>query len=591
MRYFKVSKFSFVFLIILSISFFFVSQARAVTPTLSVSTTSDGDTVQVYVTGDPNSSVLFFYIKNGSGQQINSLGNTNSSGTLATNISASSYNVATNSSVYVMVGGINGTQSPSVAWPTVSGVSNSNQISLNQTGVVLPVGQSTTLAASNLNSSSLYLSDNTNPKIANVNISGSQITIYANSYGTTVATVCLVSNSSNCSSVYITVQNSSVSPLSFSQNSVTLYNGQNVSITISGGSGSYYVANNSGQNQGAVTTSISGGTITLSTTSTTGSASVTVCSTDNSSCGIINVSIGMGNSASVSFSQTNPTVTVGQNTNVSLYGPTGSIFYVASNSNPSIVQPNLSGSTLTLQGITSGTSNISICVSTSSCGTLTVTVNTNTGTTNSAHPYLSEDNVVISVGQVKTVTISGGSMPYGVYSSSNNIFQSSLNSSILTLTGVSIGSGAMNVCSNSGGCSTLSVKVSATTITTTIPTGCIATTMYSPITGQYCGSVYAGTTTAVITSTDTSISTSTTTTNNSVESSKFKFTKPLKLGSKGSEVIELQKRLKELGYYKGKIDGGYGALLEKAVKAFQKAHKLAQLGNVGPGTRAVLNEE
>ena len=70
----------------------------------------------------------------------------------------------------------------------------------------------------------------------------------------------------------------------------------------------------------------------------------------------------------------------------------------------------------------------------------------------------------------------------------------------------------------------------------------------------------------------------------------FKFTKPIKLGSKGIEVLELQKKLNSLGFYTGKIDGLFGATTEKAVKALQKAHKLTQIGSVGPSTRALLNK-
>ena len=611
----KIFKQHFLFPIFIIMFFMlsFVSVAHAVTPTLSVSTTSDGDTVQIYATGDPNASVLLFYVKTGQGQQIVSIGNTNSSGTLTTNVSSSTYGVATNSLVYVTVGGINGPQSPTVSWPTVTGVSNTNMVSLSQTGLVLAMGQSSTITASNLGSSSLYLSNNTSPAIANVNISGNQVTVFANSYGSTVATLCLISNHSNCSSVYVTVQNSSAQPLTFSQNSVSIYSGQTLSVQISGGSGTYYVSNNASQNQGVVGTSISGSTINLSTTSTTGSSSITICSTDNSSCGIINVTIGSGSTSAVSFSQSSPTVQIGQSINVSIYGPSGSLFYVSSNSSPSIVQPNLSGGTLTLLGITSGTSTISICAATNNCGILTVTVSYNSSTNGNTHPTLSQDTLTLNVGQAQTITISGGSMPYNIVSSSSNFFQPVLNNNLLTITGISIGSSAMNVCSYSGGCSTLSVNVVGTSSVTTLPTGCtstsgysqttgvscggtsspvvtipagcISTTQFSPVTGQSCPNyVYNPlVTTVTVTTPSTTTSPETTTT--------LQFTVPLKLGSTGAEVKRLQQKLKDLGYYKGKIDGGYGVILEKAVKAFQKAHKLKQLGNVGPGTRALLNKE
>ncbi len=71
---------------------------------------------------------------------------------------------------------------------------------------------------------------------------------------------------------------------------------------------------------------------------------------------------------------------------------------------------------------------------------------------------------------------------------------------------------------------------------------------------------------------------------------KFKFTKSLNLGSTGSEVTELQKLLKTNGFYSGAITGYFGALTKTAVKKFQKAHGISQLGNVGPATRVELNK-
>jgi peptidoglycan hydrolase-like protein with peptidoglycan-binding domain len=75
-----------------------------------------------------------------------------------------------------------------------------------------------------------------------------------------------------------------------------------------------------------------------------------------------------------------------------------------------------------------------------------------------------------------------------------------------------------------------------------------------------------------------------------VTPAKFTFTKSLNTGSTGEEVKELQKVLKEKGFYSGPITGTFGPLTKAAVKKFQKAHKISQLGNVGPGTRAELNK-
>lgn len=62
----------------------------------------------------------------------------------------------------------------------------------------------------------------------------------------------------------------------------------------------------------------------------------------------------------------------------------------------------------------------------------------------------------------------------------------------------------------------------------------------------------------------------------------------LKEGSSGSEVKTLQQRLKELGYYKGSVDGKYGAGTAEAVKAFQRANKLTADGKAGKNTQTAL---
>ncbi len=60
--------------------------------------------------------------------------------------------------------------------------------------------------------------------------------------------------------------------------------------------------------------------------------------------------------------------------------------------------------------------------------------------------------------------------------------------------------------------------------------------------------------------------------------------KSMQLGFKGDQVRELQQRLKDLGYYKGKVDGDFGEKTEEAVKDFQKANRLTVDGKVGENT-------
>ena len=62
----------------------------------------------------------------------------------------------------------------------------------------------------------------------------------------------------------------------------------------------------------------------------------------------------------------------------------------------------------------------------------------------------------------------------------------------------------------------------------------------------------------------------------------------LRQGSKGGEVKEVQRRLKEWGYYKGEIDGVYGAKTMEAVKAFQRKNGLTADGIAGKSTYEAL---
>ncbi|HTP56701.1 MAG TPA: right-handed parallel beta-helix repeat-containing protein, partial [Candidatus Paceibacterota bacterium] len=71
----------------------------------------------------------------------------------------------------------------------------------------------------------------------------------------------------------------------------------------------------------------------------------------------------------------------------------------------------------------------------------------------------------------------------------------------------------------------------------------------------------------------------------------YVFTKFLSRGSRGEEVRQLQLKLKSLGFFPADVDatGLFGPTTVGAVKAFQKANGIAQVGFVGPATRAALN--
>ncbi|MDD6040158.1 MAG: peptidoglycan-binding protein [Clostridia bacterium] len=65
-------------------------------------------------------------------------------------------------------------------------------------------------------------------------------------------------------------------------------------------------------------------------------------------------------------------------------------------------------------------------------------------------------------------------------------------------------------------------------------------------------------------------------------------TRTLRRGDSGEDVMSVQNRLQELGYYQDQINGNYNAATVEAVKAFQKKSSLKVDGVLGAITRTVL---
>ena len=440
-----------IFLLVAGIFLTFGTSARAAAPLLSLSANT-GDNVNISVTGDPNSSVILYFQKSTGGQSLQYLGSTNANGNYSLTLSSATYSIMPSSPVYVTV---NSQQSATVTWPYGS-TTASGAITFDHTGLVLTSGQSSVINISNLGSGMPYLLSNSNPQNANINISGSQVSIFANTYGQTVFTICVLGTTSNCASAYLTVQNSGAQALTFSQNSLTIAYNQSSTVSILNGSsntGAYSVLNNS--NPSIIAASISGSTLTITANNNAGAATITVCSVDMSSCGIVSASAGTVTSTGLTFSQSAPNLLIGQSLSIGLSG--GSNYNISSNSNSSIVSASINNSnnTLNLVANNPGSSVITVCSSAGNCNALTATVGY--ASANGALA-LSQTSLWLQVGQSVSITVSGGSMPYSILNTSGN-FQATLNNNIVTLVGVTAGSASLNVCSAGGACIPLSVLV------------------------------------------------------------------------------------------------------------------------------------
>ena len=63
-----------------------------------------------------------------------------------------------------------------------------------------------------------------------------------------------------------------------------------------------------------------------------------------------------------------------------------------------------------------------------------------------------------------------------------------------------------------------------------------------------------------------------------------------KYGSRGSEVTQIQTKLKRWGYYNGNVDGIYGTQTVNAVKYFQRKNGLTADGIAGPATLKAVHQ-
>lgn len=561
------------------------TNAFAATPTLSLSS-SGGNAVQINVTGDPNSPVMFYYnVGSSSGMGVLNLGSTNSNGSFSTTINSSTNNISSGNSVYVIV---NGSQSAMQPWPASSSGSTSGAPNLSLTNVTLGLGQTMTISSQG-NSTGVYLTNNSNYGVANVQTNGIQITITGNQLGQATATICFVGTSSNCTNLNITVQSGSV--LVFGQNNINLGVGQSMTVAVSGGSGAYSISSN--PNPSIVSASLSNSSISLYGVAA-GTDNISVCDSA-SNCGTLNVTAGgtSGTRGAISFDNSNVTIAAGQSVNVNASG--GSGYYLAGNSNPSAVSLSVNGSVINISGLQAGAATVTVCSTANGCNSISVTVNSSGSANSGQGVNFGMSNPSLAVGQSASISLSGGG---GYYISSNpnsSIAQASVNGSSLSLYGTSPGTDNLTVCASGGGCNTINVTVTGqaasqtTTPQTTSPAALLAAiqTMQSQL-SQLISQIQTMANT--LTQLAASVSANTAVVSNpSASTGSYAFTQFIGPGSRGAEVSALQQYLSQKGFYSGTISGNYGSFTEQAVRAYQSAHGISPLGYVGPSTRAALN--
>ncbi len=213
-------------------------------------------------------------------------------------------------------------------------------------------------------------------------------TVAQNAYGINPGTSVFVNvnNQQSASQTWPTITGGNVY---LSQSNVSVNTGQNITVSISGGTGTYYVSSNSNSNIASY--SINGSSLIVNGLNY-GNTTLTVCSAvAGASCATLYVSVYGGNnnngSSGISFSQNNLNVQAGQTQSVSIYGTAGS-YYISGNSASGIASAMISGSTLTISGIGNGSATFTVCSqnSNATCGSLYVTVYSSYNNGNTYNP-------------------------------------------------------------------------------------------------------------------------------------------------------------------------------------------------------------
>jgi hypothetical protein len=387
--------------------------------------------------------------------------------------------------------------------------------------------------------------------------------------------------------------------------------GQNSSLSISGGTGNYYISSNS--NSPIVTTSISGNTVSFSGTGV-GSSVITVCSTSGGLCGTTTVTVTTYGTGEISFNPSTLNMAINQPGNVQINGGTGP--YTVSIISGNNIYYSFSGNVLTLTGTTLGTRLLNVCASSSICKQLTVTVTDSSTNTLTLNP----SSLSLAAGQLGYLQIQGGVAPYSVSSVGGNTLSTSIVGSVLTISGSISGATTLSVCASNGSCTSLMVTTGGWPVISNqvfsfpldinqsltisllggnnssyyIQSGVsspVLATIYNnmlTVTGRSYGSSVV--TACQNSSACVSFTFTVNQTGEPATGGPYTFNNDLWYGATNAEVVELQKYLIGENYLSSTARGYFGPLTLAAVRKFQEEKYISTTGYVGPLTRGALNK-
>ena len=301
-----------------------------------------------------------------------------------------------------------------------------------------------------------YIATSSNGSIASAAISGSKLTI--NGLASGVAQVLVFDSTGTSVTIALTVGSStgtSTALYTTSASAVTMAVGVASTYAIGGGTPPY-VATSS--NKSVATVSISGNTLTVNAIGSGTTQVLIFDSTGTSVTSAVTVGSGGSNTALYTTSASAVTMAIGVTSTYAVGG--GTPPYVATSSNNSVATVSLNGTTLTVNGIGSGTTQVLVFDATGTSVTSAVTVSS--GGNNTALYTTSASAITLASGATSTYTIGGGSAPYTVSSNHTGVATASVSGATLSINGVAAGTAQVLVFDAMGANVSIDVTTSQT---------------------------------------------------------------------------------------------------------------------------------
>ena len=337
-------------------------------------------------------------------------------------------------------------------------VGSSKSIALFTTApgsVTLTVGTAPTYTVSGGAAPYSVSSSNTSVATANI-IGGNTVSVAAVAPG--AAQVVVFDSVGGSVPVNATVVSASAStPLyTTALSSVTVGTGASAEYTIGGGTSPYTVTSG---NTSVVTATVTGSTLTIHGVAG-GSASVLVRDSANAT---VPVTVNVG-SANPLFTTAPATLTIATGAHPTYTIGGGSAPYSASSSNVGVATVGVSGTTLTITGVSAGSAQISVLDSTGSPKTISLTVDS--GGVNIGLFTTAPGTITIATGASPVYAIGGGTAPYVVTSSNLSVVTTTGSSGTsLHINGLTAGNANVVVTDAAGTTRTIVVTVSPTAST------------------------------------------------------------------------------------------------------------------------------